>query len=287
MQTRIFDGRFTAQQIEESLTSRVARITGQRGHAPKLSTVIVGDDPASVAFIAIKEKRARSIGMEFVRKHYPESFDPTEVVKYIHTQNEDKTVDGIIVQLPLPTQFDRLLTLKAIHPYKDVDGLHPKNLGYLIEGKPFFNPPAVLSVKEVLSQMDIEVTGKHVVLVGSGLLVGKPLALFFVDEGATVSMCSVHTPDIAVFTREADIIVASTGEADLINADMIKEGAVVIDFGGKKVGDELKGEFTQDVVSKAGVVTPVPGGVGPLVVSKLLENTVLSAERSTFGNNDA
>lgn len=282
MSTDIFDGREAVSHIEQQLRPRIERVTQQRGFAPGLLSVLVGDDLSSHQFINIKEKKATSLGIRFERKHYPANFDPRKVVNFIRESGERNEIDGILIQLPLPTQFDRSLVLKAIHPYKDVDGLHPKNLGLLLEGKAFFVPPAVLSVHEVLISHHVDLTGKEVVLVGSGLLVGKPLALYFSNEGATVTMCNVHTQDLANHTRRADIIVSSTGEAEIISADMVKEGAVLIDFGGKQVDGLLKGEFGQDVYEKAALVTPVPGGIGPLTVAKLLENTVLSAERATF-----
>lgn len=282
MSADIFDGRAAVAHIEEQLRPRIERVTKQRGFAPGLLSVLIGDDPSSLQFINIKEKKATALGIHFERKYYPTSFDPREAVNFIRQSGERNEIDGILIQLPLPAQFDRSSVLKAIHPYKDVDGLHPKNLGLLLEGKAFFVPPAVLSVHEVLVRHNIDLTGKEVVLVGSGLLVGKPLALYFSNESATVTMCNVHTQDLANHTRRADIVVASTGEAEIITADMVKEGAVLIDFGGKQVDGVLKGEFHGDVREKAALVTPVPGGIGPLTVAKLLENTVLSAERATF-----
>lgn len=280
METTIYNGKERAREIEADLVQRVSVIQKKRKHAPGLLSILIGDDPASHAFINIKEKRALAVGINFERKHYPDTFDPIEVVRYIHSRNEDTSIDGILVQLPLPSQFDRTTTLKAIHPYKDVDGLHPKNLGFLIEGKAHFVPPAVLAVNDIVTHASLDLAGKEVVLVGSGLLVGKPLSLYFVNEGATVTMCSVHTADLFQHTKRADIIVSSTGEAELITPDMVKEGVIAIDFGGKKIDGVLKGEFSADVAFKSSLFTPVPGGIGPMTVAKLLENTVLSAERS-------
>ncbi|MCA9397860.1 bifunctional 5,10-methylenetetrahydrofolate dehydrogenase/5,10-methenyltetrahydrofolate cyclohydrolase [candidate division WWE3 bacterium] len=280
METTIYNGKERAREIETDLAQRVSVIQNKRKHAPGLLSILIGDDPASHAFISIKEKRAQAIGINFERKHYPETFDPIKVVRYIHSRNEDTSIDGILIQLPLPPQFDRTATLKAIHPYKDVDGLHPKNLGFLIEGKAHFVPPAVLAVNDIVRQANLKLSGKEVVLVGSGLLVGKPLAMYFVNEGATVTMCSIHTTVLSRHTKRADIIISSTGEADLITPEMVKEGVVSIDFGGKKINGVLKGEFSADVAFKSSLFTPVPGGIGPMTVAKLLENTVISAERS-------
>lgn len=286
MAAEIFDGKAKAYTIEENLKLRIDSIKQKRGHVPGLLSVLIGNDEASVYFTNLKQKRAEAIGMHFESKRYPETFDPREVVSFIHEKNEDKQIDGIIVQLPLPPHFDRTLVLKAIDPIKDVDGLHPKNLGFLLEGSPKFIPPAVLAVEEVLNDFknrnsEYEIKSKEVVLVGSGLLIGKPIALYFLNLGSTVTLCNSHTSDLSFHTKRADIIVASTGEVELIDSSMVKDGSVLIDFGGKKIDGMLKGEFTQDVVEKASLITPVPGGVGPLTVAKLLENTVISAEQRT------
>jgi len=267
MSAHIFEGRKEAARIEQSLISRVRAITEQRKNPPKLLSILVGSDPASRMFIDIKEKRARTIGMAFERKHYPDSFDPAKVVTFIREANEDKYVDGIIVQLPLPEQFERSRVLRAIDPFKDVDGLHPKNFGALVEGTPSFLPPAVLAVQRVLDTYSIDVKGVHVVMLGSGLLIGKPVGLWLLNNGATVTYCHKDTPNIGIVTQQADIIVAATGVPGVLTRDMVEEGAIVVDFGGVMVDGVLQGDANQAVAEKASVVTPVPGGVGPLTVS--------------------
>lgn len=279
MSAHVFDGKFAAYEIEQSLIPRIEKIKQQRKNPPKLLSILVGSDPASRMFIDIKEKRARFIGMTFERKHYPDSFDPAKVVTFIREANEDKHVDGIIVQLPLPEQFERLRVLRAIDPFKDVDGLHPKNFGALIEGTPSFLPPAVLAVQRVLDTYDIDVRGVHAVMLGSGLLIGKPVGLWLLNNGATVTYCHKDTPNISIKTQQADIIISATGTSGVLSADMVTDGTLVIDFGGTMVDGVLQGDVQKDVADKAAIVTPVPGGVGPLTVSYLLENTVLAAER--------
>lgn len=279
MSAHMFEGRKEAARIEQSLIPRVQAITEQRKNPPKLLSILVGNDPASRMFIDIKEKRARAIGMAFERKHYPDSFDPAKVVTFIREANEDKYVDGIIVQLPLPEQFERSRVLRAIDPFKDVDGLHPKNFGALVEGTPSFLPPAVLAVQRVLDTYSIDVKGVHVVMLGSGLLIGKPVGLWLLNQGATVTYCHEDTSNVAIQTQQADIIISATGVSGVLSADMITEGTIVIDFGGIMVDGILKGDVNKEVAEKAAILTPVPGGVGPLTVSFLLENTVLAAKR--------
>lgn len=279
MSANLFDGRKEAALIEQSLIPRVQAITKQRKNPPKLVSILVGSDSASRMFIDIKEKRARAIGMAFERKHYPDSFDPAKVVTFIREANEDKHVDGIIVQLPLPEQFERSRVLRAIDPFKDVDGLHPKNFGALIEGTPTFLPPAVLAVQRVLDTYSIDVKGVHVVMLGSGLLIGKPVGLWLLSHGATVTFCHEDTKNIPIKTQQADIIISATGVPNVLTQEMIAEGTLVIDFGGIMVDGKLVGDVSRDVQEKAAIVTPVPGGIGPLTVSFLLENTVAAAEK--------
>ncbi len=279
MSAHIFNGTQVAEEIEQALLPRIKKIMSARKSPPSLLSILVGDDPASKTFLDIKEKRARNVGITFERKHYPAVFDPAKVVTFIREANTDKRYDGTIVQLPLPASFDRANVLRAIDPFKDVDGLHPKNFGALIEGHPSFLPPAVLAVKKVLDTYEIDVKGVHVVMLGSGLLIGKPVGLWLLSQGATVTFCHEYTKNIPIRTQQADIVIAATGVPEVLTGEMISEGTLVIDFGGIIVKGRLTGDVSKDVQDKAAMVTPVPGGVGPLTVSYLLENTVLAAER--------
>ena len=279
MKQNIFDGLAVARTIEESLAQRVIEVRDSRGHPPTLQSVMVGNDPASLSFISIKEKRAQQIGIRFLRKHYPESFDPASVVRYIREKNEDPDIDGIIIQLPLPDQFDRTRVLRAIHPFKDVDGLHPKNLGGLITAAPEFVPPAVNAAQKVLEECSFALSGANIVMIGAGILIGKPVGLYFMNQQATVTFCSEYTLDISDITKRADVVVTATGKQNIIVPDMVKQGVVIIDFGSILVNGKMYGEVDPRVAEKATFFTPVPGGVGPLTASYLLQNTVIAAER--------
>jgi len=256
----IFDGKKFAQEQEKKLKARVKKLKIK----PKLVVVLVGDDPASQVFVRVKKEAAERVGIEFELKKFAKSASEEEVTAYIERKNGETTVSGIMVQLPLPKNLDELKIRRSIHPFKDVDCLHPKNLGMLMLNRPVFYPAAVKAVLTIIQNSK----GKEVVIVGASNLVGKPLSLVLSNLGATVTLCRSTTQNLAKHTRAADILISATGKPGLIKKEMVKKGTVVIDVG------ETKPDVEKDVSQIASFLTPVPGGVGPVTVVSLLENVV-------------
>ncbi|MDO8551811.1 MAG: tetrahydrofolate dehydrogenase/cyclohydrolase catalytic domain-containing protein [bacterium] len=273
----IFEGKKLALEKEEILKEKLPRL----GFKPKLAVILVGNDRASKIFVDLKEKAAQRVGVEFIRKDFPEAVEYSELVGFIENSNKDISILGIMIQLPFPSQSSIInyqsSVLDSINPKKDVDCLTSENLGLLMAGKPRFLPATVRAVVEIIHNSELKIKNSNVVIVGGSILVGKPLAMVLSDIGATVTICRSQTEDLEKFTKEADILISATGEPDLITGDMIKEGAVVIDVGSPK------GDVNFDEVSKkASFITPVPGGVGPLTVVSLFENLIAKAENYGF-----
>lgn len=260
----IFDGQKLAQEKEKRLKAVVKKLKIK----PKLVVVLVGDDPASRLYVELKKEAAERVGIDFELKKFKKSVSQDSVIAYIQEKNGEKATSGIMVQLPLPKNFDEFKIRRSIHPFKDVDCLHPKNLGMLMLGEPVFYPAAVKAVLEILLSRSRLFKGKEIVIVGASNLVGKPLSLVLSNLGATVSLCRSMTRNLAEHTKRADILVSATGKPGLIKKEMVKKGAVVIDVG------ETKGDVEEDVAQVASFLTPVPGGVGPVTVVSLLENVV-------------
>ncbi len=260
----IFDGQKLAQEKEKRLKAAVKKLKTK----PKLAVVLVSDDPASRLYVELKKEAAERVGIDFELKKFGKSASEKEIIAYLQEKNADRTVSGIIIQLPLPKGLNELIIRRAIHPFKDVDCLHPKNLGMLLLGKPTYYPAAVKAVLEILLTRSRSIKGREVVIVGASNLVGKPLAMVLSNLGATVTVCRSKTRDLASHTRRAEILITATGKAGLIKKEMVKKGAVVIDVG------ETKADVAKEVAQVASLITPVPGGVGPLTVVSLLENVV-------------
>jgi methylenetetrahydrofolate dehydrogenase (NADP+)/methenyltetrahydrofolate cyclohydrolase len=285
----LLDGKKTAESIRESLKERVRNLV-ERGVRPGLSVTLVGDDPASKVYVANKDAAATEVGIKAWTHRFPADATEDQIATHLEAQNRDPAVHGILLQVPLPRHLpeDRLLGL--ISPRKDVDGFHPVSLGNLMLGRPGFKPCTPWGVQVLLKHYGIDPSGKHVVIVGRSNIVGKPLANILVQKdefaNATVTVCHTGTPDLARFTREADILVAAMGRPQVITGDMIKEGAVVVDVGMNRIrsdktksGFRLVGDVDFDsAAEKASHITPVPGGVGPMTIAMLLTNTVRSAE---------
>lgn len=278
---KIINGKAIAQKIQDRVKKETEDLKKKIGQVPGLVSIIIGDDPASRKFVRLKEKAAQKVGFNFELKSYPPNFDPPQILSFIQEKNADKSVHGIIIQLPLPEGFEQATFLKTLHPFKDVDCLHPKNLGLLMMGQPVFLPPTVKAVLKVLESEDVDIKGKKVVIVGGGLLVGKPLSIYLSDLGATVMVVHEHTKVLAKQTKQADILVSATGQVGLIKKSMVKKEAYVLDFGtgerdGKVCGDV---EF-EEVAKVAKAIAPVPGGMGLVTIATLLENTLESFQRS-------
>ncbi|HLP42311.1 MAG TPA: bifunctional methylenetetrahydrofolate dehydrogenase/methenyltetrahydrofolate cyclohydrolase FolD [Fibrobacteria bacterium] len=287
----LLDGKKTAEQIRESLKARVQSLIA-RGIHPGLSVTLVGDDPASAVYVANKDAAATEVGIHAWTYRFPSDISEVKLAAHLEAQNRDPAVHGILLQVPLPKHLPEARLLGLISPSKDVDGFHPVNLGNLMLGRQGFKPCTPWGVQVLLKQYGIDPSGKHVVIVGRSNIVGKPLANILVQKddfaNATVTICHTGTPDIARFTREADILVAAVGKAQVITADMVKPGAVVVDVGVNRIkSDKSKSGFRlvgdvdfEAVEKKVAWITPVPGGVGPMTIAMLLTNTVIAAERA-------
>jgi methylenetetrahydrofolate dehydrogenase (NADP+) / methenyltetrahydrofolate cyclohydrolase len=282
MVAKIIDGLAIARMIRQECRDRVRAFASEFGFAPGLAVVLVGDNPASLLYVRNKIKACEEVGIRSSKFLFPASVAPDVVIEQIRKLNEDDTVHGILVQLPLPISFDVVRVLGAISVGKDVDGFHLYNLGGLVVGNTVFPPCTPYGVVKLLEYEGIPLEGKNVVVVGASRNVGKPMALMLMQKDATVSVCHAKTRDLAQFTILADILVVAAGHPMLISSEMVRDGAVVIDVGINRTRD---GKLTGDVdfravCQKASFITPVPGGVGPMTVTMLLVNTVTSAERA-------
>ena len=285
METTILDGKALSQKIREEVKSQVESFKAAGHRAPHLVAILVGENPASQTYVANKVKACDFVGFRSTELRYNADLTEKFLLKKLQSLNEDPDVDGILVQLPLPAQISADKVIETISPLKDVDGFHPINFGRMAKRLPAPLPATPAGIMEILKRYEIETTGKHVVMVGNSNIVGSPMSILLARnaEGgrATVTTCHHHTVDLAYYTRQADILVVATGVVGLIKGDMVKEGVVVIDVGinrietpnGKK---KLVGDVDFDaVVAKSSAITPVPGGVGPMTIAALLQNTVM------------
>lgn len=279
MAATIIDGKAIAAEIREEIAARVSKLPKPVG----LAAILVGDDEASAVYVRGKEKAAASVGIDSYTERLPASTSPKELLATIDRLNADDRVNGIIVQIPLPEGIDEVQAQEAVDPAKDVDGLHPYNAGSLVLGRPRFVPCTPLGVKVILERSGIKTEGSEVVVVGRSNLVGRPLSILLSQKArganATVTLCHTGTVDLASHTLKADVLVAATGAPRSITADMVKPGATVIDVGITRHEGKLTGDVDPAVEEVAGALTPVPGGVGPLTVAMLLQNTLFAAER--------
>jgi methylenetetrahydrofolate dehydrogenase (NADP+)/methenyltetrahydrofolate cyclohydrolase len=280
---RRIDGKAIAAALREGLKARVDALPAD-ARRPGLAVVQVGEDPASSVYVRNKQQACDSVGFASLGHHLDAGTSQAELLHLIARLNEDEAVDGILVQLPLPKQIDADAVIAAIRPEKDVDGFHPSNLGKLVLGQPTFASCTPAGVMHLLAESGVSLAGKHAVVVGRSAIVGKPMAALLLNAHATVTICHSRTPDLAVHTRQADVLIAAVGRVDLITGDMIKPGATVIDVGmnrnaaGKLVGDVNFASAEQ----VAGLITPVPGGVGPMTIAMLLANTWQSYEKTAL-----
>jgi len=291
MTATIISGSEISAEIRSELKERVSRLKAL-GKTPYLGVLLVGEDPGSLSYVKSKEKGAQEIGMREVTIRLPAETPESRVIQVVDDLNKDKDVDGILVQTPLPGHIDTEKILYYISPEKDVDGFHPVNMGKLLRGQPCFLPCTPHGIQEMLMRTGNDPSGKHVVICGRSNLVGKPLAALLIQKknGANAVVTVVHTgtTHIPYFSRQADILVAAMGSPLFIKADMVKEGVVIIDVGMNRVEDKtrekgyrLVGDVDFEAVKeKAGMITPVPGGVGPMTITMLLFNTVASAKRT-------
>jgi methylenetetrahydrofolate dehydrogenase (NADP+)/methenyltetrahydrofolate cyclohydrolase len=277
---RIIDGKALAARFRQEFAIRVERLKGA-GMTPGLAVVIVGDDPASKVYVRNKAAACEQVGMHSEVHALAADTSQRDLVDFLSQLNQDPAIHGILVQLPLPRALDARAVIEAIAPEKDVDGFHYRNVGGLVVGEAPFYPCTPWGVMKMLEEEGIAVEGKHAVVVGRSTIVGKPMALLLLNASATVTVCHSKTPDLGAITRQADILVAAVGRPRMIRGDMVKPGAVVIDVGINRMPDgKLAGDVDFDAVSQvAGLITPVPGGVGPMTIAMLLGNAIKSAER--------
>ena len=276
----IIDGKELSKKLKEQMKDRVAQMR-QQGIVPKLVVVLVGNNSASEVYVRNKHKACGEVGIESEVIKMPEESTQQELLDVVKGLNEDRTVDGILVQLPLPGQINEKVVLRSILPEKDVDGFHPVNVGLLSIGDDCYAPATPSGIIAMFKEYGIEIAGKHCVIIGRSNIVGKPMAALLLRHNATVTVCHSKTQNLGELTRQADIVIVATGHRHTLTAVIVKEGAVVIDVGmnrnelGKLCGDV---DF-DEVKEKASFITPVPGGVGPMTITELLENTILAAQR--------
>lgn len=291
MPATIISGVAIAKTIREELAADVATLSGRHGLVPGLVTILVGEDPASQSYVAAKNKTAHAMGIHSEQITLPAETSEAELLRIVETCNRNPAVHGILVQLPLPRHINEAKVLFAIDPAKDVDGFHPVNAGKMMLGERCFLPCTPHGILELLQRSGVETAGAEVVVVGRSNIVGKPIANLMLQKrpggNATVTVCHTRTRDMTAHTRRADILIVAAGVARMIKADQIKEGAVIIDVGVNRIGQTAAGKAIlagdvdfDDVVQKAGAITPVPGGVGPMTITMLMKNTLQAARQA-------
>lgn len=274
----VIDGKQMAAAYRETLKGNVQKLKAN-GVSPTLKVILVGDDPASHSYVRGKERAAEEIGIDSEVIRFPETVTEEELLALVDTLNADDTVHGILVQLPLPSHIDETRVILAVAPHKDVDGFHPENVGKMMLGLDTLLPCTPHGVLHMVKEQT-EIAGKHVVVVGRSQIVGKPVGMLFLNESATVTYCHSKTADLKAQTLQADILIVAVGRANLVTADMVKEGAIVIDVGVNRVDGRLVGDVDFEAVKEvASHITPVPGGVGPMTITMLMHNTVEAASR--------
>lgn len=274
---KIIDGKQIAKDIRAGLKEEVTALKEKTGKVPGLAVVLVGDDPASHTYVRMKEKACNNAGILSRTHRLPSTTSQEELLNMVKSLNEDDEIHGILVQLPLPKGLDEQEILYTIDPEKDVDGFHPVNVGRLMTGDPSFIPCTPRGIIELLDRTGVELKGKKAVVVGRSNIVGKPAALLLLQRHATVTICHSRTSDLPGEVRKADVVVAAVGRPEMVKGDWIKEGAIVIDVGVNRVDDKLVGDVAFDEAKeKAAAITPVPGGVGPMTIAMLLQNTLES-----------
>jgi methylenetetrahydrofolate dehydrogenase (NADP+)/methenyltetrahydrofolate cyclohydrolase len=285
MTATILDGKLLASRLQNELAARVAEFKLQNSVAPCLAAILVGKNPASEVYVRNKRQACERTGMASQLHRLPAKASMQELLDLVARLNNapaNEPVHGILVQLPLPKQIDEKSILDAVHPLKDVDAFHPQNVGLLVQGRPRFLPCTPQGIQQLLIHHRIETVGRHVVVLGRSEIVGKPIALMLAQRGphadATVTICHSRTRNLPEIARQGDILIAAIGQPRFVTAEMVKPGAAVIDVGINRIGGKLCGDVDFEAVREiAGAITPVPGGVGPLTITMLLENTLVAA----------
>lgn len=281
MTAKIIDGKATAARMNVELAARVKAFAAQTGVTPHLAAVLVGDDPASAVYVRNKQRACSQAGLSSTLHQLDAETTQNELLDLIARLNADPQIHGILIQLPLPPQIDEKTILDAVTPLKDVDCFHPENVGLMVQGRPRYLPCTPAGCQILIEEAGVQVAGAHAVVIGRSEIVGKPMAMLLVQKGAdaTVTIAHSRTRNLPEMTRQADLLIAAVGRANTVTADMVKPGACVIDVGTNRVDGKLVGDVDFHAVKEiAGAITPVPGGVGPMTIAMLLENTLTAAK---------
>ncbi len=282
---QLIDGKLLSKKVQSSVSIEVEKLKQEKNIVPGLAVIIVGDDPASHAYVSMKEKACKTVGFYSIAHKMPDTITQDEIIQIIMMMNNNPHIHGILVQLPLPKHIDTNKILEVIDPKKDVDGFHAYNVGRMVTNLDSFVACTPLGVMKMFEEYNIDLKGKDVVVVGASNIVGKPMASLLLNADATVSITHIYTKNLSHYTKNADIVIVGVGKPNLITKDMIKEGAIVIDIGINRLDDgSLVGDVDfKEVAPKCSFITPVPGGVGPMTIAMLLSNTLKSAKQ--FGDN--
>ena len=277
---QLIDGKSLAKKVQTTIATEVAKLKQEKNIVPGLAVILIGDDPASHAYVKMKAKACENVGFYSITHNMPDTISQDEIIATIEMMNNNPRIDGILVQLPLPKHVDTDKILEVIDPKKDVDGFHAYNVGRLVTGLDSFVACTPLGVMKMFEEYNIDLKGQDVCVVGASNIVGKPMASLLLNAEATVTITHIYTKDLKAHTSKADIVVVGVGVPGLIKADMVKEGAIVIDIGINRIEDgSLVGDVDfKNVSPKCSYITPVPGGVGPMTIAMLLSNTLKSAK---------
>jgi len=277
----LIDGKKVSAEVRVCLAKEVKELKEKTGRVPGLATVLVGDDPASAVYVRNKNKICRELGFKSFEQKLSLDTSEAKLLKLIKELNSNNDIHGILVQLPLPNQIDSEKILQAIDPNKDVDGFHPINVGKLVVGNALLTPCTPSGIIKLLDHYEIDISGKHAVILGRSNIVGKPVSMLLLQRNATITICHSRTKNLEGITRSADILVAAIGRANFVTENMVSKGAIVIDVGINRVDGKLTGDINFEPVSKkASYITPVPGGVGPMTIALLMENTLKAFKKS-------
>jgi methylenetetrahydrofolate dehydrogenase (NADP+)/methenyltetrahydrofolate cyclohydrolase len=275
----ILDGKALANKIKAQAKIEIDQLKS-KGIIPGLAVILVGNNPASQVYVNMKTKACEEVGIYSINHRMPEEVNEKDLLYVIDMLNKNPLVNAILVQLPLPKKINEEKVIESIDPKKDVDGFHPYNMGKLSRGQPFIFPCTPYGIMKLFEEYKIELKSKDVCVIGAGNITGKPMSYMLINENATVQICHIYTKNLKEKTKTADIIISATGKAHLIKADMVKEGAIVVDVGIAKVNDKIVGDVDFENVSKiASYITPVPGGVGPMTIAMLISNTVFLSKQ--------
>ena len=281
----LIDGKKVSAEVRVFLAKEVKELKEKTGRVPGLATVLVGDDPASAVYVRNKNKICRELGFKSFEQKLSLDTSEAKLLELIKELNSNNDIHGILVQLPLPNQIDSEKILQAIDPNKDVDGFHPVNVGKLVVGNALLTPCTPTGIIKLLDHYEIEISGKHAVVLGRSNIVGKPVSMLLLQRNATITICHSRTKKLEEITRSADILVAAIGRANFVTENMVSKGTIVIDVGINRVDGKLTGDINFETVSKkASYITPVPGGVGPMTIALLMENTLKAFKESTAIN---